>query len=140
MGIFLYICCIFAEHIVWRTPMEDNSWICNVIKLVKMILKSFWYFTYLNYPLLLKLFFYNWCNCLIFMYKISKCWEFKVLLTISLNNLSSCTYFSWYNAHFTVSYFLSEIFSPPSDDRGSNIDSFYLFFKNLQRCKSVKKI
>ena len=74
MGVFLYICCIFSEHIFWRTPMGDCSWICNVIKLVKMMLKSLWYFAYLNYHLL-KLFFYNWCNYLIFMYKISKCWE-----------------------------------------------------------------
>ena len=73
-GCFLYICCIYAEHIFWRTLMGDCSWICNVMKLVKMIFKSLWYFAYLNYPLLLKLFFYNWRNYLIFMYEISKCW------------------------------------------------------------------
>ena len=35
------------------------SWICNVIKLVKMILKSLWYLAHLIYPLLPKLFFTN---------------------------------------------------------------------------------
>ena len=71
----LYICCIFAKHSFWRTPIGDCFWTCNVIKLVKMILISLWHFTYLNYPLLLKLFFKNWCNYLIFICEISKCWE-----------------------------------------------------------------
>ena len=78
-GIFLCICCIFAENIMWRTPMGDCFWICNVIKLVKIILESLWYFAYLNYPLLPNLFFYNWCKYLIFMYEISKCWEWIVV-------------------------------------------------------------
>ena len=40
--VLLCICCIFAEHSFWRTPIEDCLWICNVIKLVKMILKTLW--------------------------------------------------------------------------------------------------
>ena len=61
-SVFMYICYIFAEHIFWRTPTGDCLRICNVIKLVKAILKGLWYFAYLSYPLLLKLFFYKWCN------------------------------------------------------------------------------
>ena len=33
--IFLYIYCIFAKQIFWRTPIGDCFWIGNVIKLVK---------------------------------------------------------------------------------------------------------
>ena len=62
----------------------------------------------------------------------------RVLLTISLKSLSTCTYFSWHIALFTVSYFLSEIFSPPNDGRRSNLDYFCLFSRKLQKCKSVK--
>ena len=75
MGVLLYVCCMFGEYIFWRTPVGDWFWISNVTRLVKMILKNYKYFAHLNYPLLLKLFFYNWCNYLIFMYKIWKCWE-----------------------------------------------------------------
>ena len=75
LHVLLCICCIFAAHSIWRMPVGDCFWISNVIKLVKMILKSQWYFAYLNNPLLLKLFFNNWCNHLIFMYDICNCWE-----------------------------------------------------------------
>ena len=82
--------CLFAENIFWRTPMGDCFWICNVIKLDKIILKSLWYFVYLNYPLLLKLFFYNnWCNYLIFMYEISQCWEWIVVYYYEKKNIQS---------------------------------------------------
>ena len=74
---FPHVCSCWksAQHIFCRTPIGDWLWICNVIKLVKMILKSLWYFAYLIYPFLLNLFFWNWSNYLIFKYEISKCWN-----------------------------------------------------------------
>ena len=63
----------------------DCSWICNVINLVKLILKSLWCFACLNYPLLLKLFLNNWWSYLIFMYKISKWWEWIALYNYEKN-------------------------------------------------------
>ena len=58
-------CCIFAgymqnkyfEEHLWETASEFV-----IIKLVKIIFKSLWYFAYLNLPLLHKFFFFNWCN------------------------------------------------------------------------------
>ena len=67
---------------------------------------------------------------------------YKVLLTISLYSLSSCTYFSLYIALFTVFYFLSEILSSLSDGRQSSVDNFYLFKKKvtkMQKCKIPRK-
>ena len=72
MGALLQIYSIFAEYNFWRTPMGDCFWICNITKLVKMLLKSS--YAYLSYPLLLKLFFYKWCTYIIFMYDRSICW------------------------------------------------------------------
>ena len=48
----VYMLHICRTHF-WRTLMGDCSWICNVKKLVKMILKNSWYFANLNYPRLL---------------------------------------------------------------------------------------
>ena len=36
-------------------------------------------------------------------------WEFKVLMTIHLSKLSSCTHLLWYMALFTLSHFLPKI-------------------------------
>ena len=96
-----------------------------------MKLKTLWCFTYLNYPLLFKLFFYNWCNYLIFMYETSKCWEWiavynhekniqiflKILLAseITLGVFFFFFFFFWnirYNwAFFLMSNWLIEQFS-----------------------------
>ena len=85
----LYIWCTFAEHRFWRKPFGDCFWICNIIKLVKMILKSLWYFAYLNYTLLLKLSFNNWYNYLIFMYEIPKCWVWIAVYKYEKKNYSN---------------------------------------------------
>ena len=83
--VFLYICYIFAEHIFWRTSIGNCFWICNFMKLAKIILKSVWCIAYLNFPFLLKLFFNNWCNYLIFMYEISKFWEWIAVYSYEKN-------------------------------------------------------
>ena len=55
------------------------------MKLAKIILESVWYIAYLNFPFLLKLFFNNWCNYLIFMYEISKCLEWIAIYSYEKN-------------------------------------------------------
>ena len=70
----------------------------------------------------------------------------KVLVTVSLNRLSSLHIPSWYITLFTVCYFLSEILRIPDNGRKRSLRFFtlFFFFKKLTEipplnCKEIFK-
>ena len=54
-------------------------------------------------------------------------WEFKVLMTVTLNSLSGCLHLLWLYCSFN-SLFPIWDFEPPGDGRRRNLKNFYVFF------------